>query len=635
MASLYKKPIMVTDPKTGKKVKQKSRKWWGRYRDVLGRDCRVPLANDKAAAQAMLNDLVRRVELERAGRLDPYEDHLTRPLSAHIDAFERYLIDKGVTEKQIHTARSQVEKIAKKCKWKTIKDIKASDVQSFLGDLKRQGRSAQTCNHYLKSAKQFTRWLVRDRRSPENVLEHLSRMNVRVDRRHDRRALLADEFSRLVEAAHTGPVIENIAGPDRAMMYVLAAWTGFRKGEIGSLTLRSLRLDDDPPTATVDACFSKRKRQDTQILHPEVASLLKEWLGSKPLLKREEPLFPVSGKAPGGKERKTHKMMQGDLARAKQLWLEEVDEADAEERQRREQSDFLEYCNSDGLFADFHSNRHMFITSLERVGTSPKMAQTLARHSDVRLTLGVYTHLGVHDQVAAIGSLPSPPMRRSEEVSAFMAQTGTVGPQHSPGKVPTVVPRGAKNGAIRLASGTSQPAPNCTESGKEEGDGEEETNCPKSKRRSTLCAASHHAASICSGPEGAEKEISPTGFEPVTFGSGGRRSIQLSHGDAISAAFAATLYAGGTASRSGPVSPAASRCNTRIIAGLWGGVQQSPEKVRSRKVGTGLAAGPPGRRQVVAPALGSRIRDWQRQGGPRPLHARWPESLRPAVTGSG
>jgi hypothetical protein len=35
------------------------------------------------------------------------------------------------------------------------------------------------------------------------------------------------------------------------MMYALAAWTGFRKGEIGSLTLRSLNLDGNPPTATV------------------------------------------------------------------------------------------------------------------------------------------------------------------------------------------------------------------------------------------------------------------------------------------------------------------------------------------------------------------------------------------------
>jgi hypothetical protein len=36
------------------------------------------------------------------------------------------------------------------------------------------------------------------------------------------------------------------------------------------------------------------------------------------------------------------------------------------------------------LYADFHSFRHVFITSLGKAGVSPKMAQTLARHSDNR-----------------------------------------------------------------------------------------------------------------------------------------------------------------------------------------------------------------------------------------------------------
>ena len=67
MASLYKKPIIKTDPKTGEKVKAKSRKWWGRYRDETGVEKRVPLAADKAAAQAMLNEIVRKVERAFAG----------------------------------------------------------------------------------------------------------------------------------------------------------------------------------------------------------------------------------------------------------------------------------------------------------------------------------------------------------------------------------------------------------------------------------------------------------------------------------------------------------------------------------------------------------------------------------------
>ena len=54
MANLYKKPVTAKDPKTGKKTKARSKKWWGRYKDALGVDRRVPLARDKAAAQAML-----------------------------------------------------------------------------------------------------------------------------------------------------------------------------------------------------------------------------------------------------------------------------------------------------------------------------------------------------------------------------------------------------------------------------------------------------------------------------------------------------------------------------------------------------------------------------------------------------
>ncbi len=49
-------------------------------------------------------------------------------------------------------------------------------------------------------------------------------------------------------------------GPVLPRTVILSAYTGLRKGEIGSLTLASLDLESSPPTVTVDAAYSKRRR---------------------------------------------------------------------------------------------------------------------------------------------------------------------------------------------------------------------------------------------------------------------------------------------------------------------------------------------------------------------------------------
>jgi site-specific recombinase XerD len=44
------------------------------------------------------------------------------------------------------------------------------------------------------------------------------------------------------------------------------------------------------------------------------------------------------------------------------------------------------------LFADFHANRHTFISNLGRAGVPLATAQKLARHADPKLTANVYCH---------------------------------------------------------------------------------------------------------------------------------------------------------------------------------------------------------------------------------------------------
>jgi hypothetical protein len=49
------------------------------------------------AAQAMLNELLRKVEREKAGLSDPTEEQRKRPLGEHVTDFQRYLTNKVVS----------------------------------------------------------------------------------------------------------------------------------------------------------------------------------------------------------------------------------------------------------------------------------------------------------------------------------------------------------------------------------------------------------------------------------------------------------------------------------------------------------------------------------------------------------
>ena len=88
------------------------------------------------------------------------------------------------------------------------------------------------------------------------------------------------------------------------MLYLLAAWTGFRKNELASLTLRSFDFAADPAVVTVDAAYSKRRRRDEIPLHPGIVDILKAWLVNTDV-KPNEPVFPLRTSA--GKPRKTCK----------------------------------------------------------------------------------------------------------------------------------------------------------------------------------------------------------------------------------------------------------------------------------------------------------------------------------------
>src|SRR5688500_13901913 len=97
MASLFKRTFKRRDPTTGVTVRRKTPKWYGQFRDASGRLHRVPLCTDKAAAQAMLHQLIVRSERRHAGLPDPDDKALRRPIDEHVDDYRRHLLAKADT----------------------------------------------------------------------------------------------------------------------------------------------------------------------------------------------------------------------------------------------------------------------------------------------------------------------------------------------------------------------------------------------------------------------------------------------------------------------------------------------------------------------------------------------------------
>ena len=438
MASLYKKPILITNPKTGKKAKGKSRKWWGRYRDENGTDRRVPLATDKTAAQAMLCELVRKVELKIAGLEDPYDQHRKRPLIDHLADFRRFLEGRGNTEKHARQTCNRAQAIIEGCHFDRLKDVSPSAVVEWLKNERAAARlGIKSSNYYLGCIKSFFAWMVKDRRTDCNPLSHLAGMNARVESGRVRRFLSGEELALFLAAARNGKPIRYLDGKDRMILYILGANSGFRCSELASLTPESFSLAGKSPTVTVDAAYSKRRREDIQPLPDEVAAILGPWLKEKPAQRELWPGTWVNHAA---------KMVRADLAVARAKWIR--DGATPQEQQDRAKSSFLAYRDEAGRVFDFHSLRHQYISNLAAAGVHPKTAQTLARHSTITLTMDRYTHLGLCDLTSSVNALPAV-FDTAEKLEEFsLRPTGTDGSC----EVPTVVPKGAENGAILPAS---------------------------------------------------------------------------------------------------------------------------------------------------------------------------------------
>jgi integrase/recombinase XerD len=497
MASEWKFPHPVPDGLSIYKPKGSSKrtKWHVAYRPGPGLRRKVERisCNAKTTYRKALK-IAHEIEL---GAVDPraarFAGQERRRIRLHLDDYVKYLRAQGNTAKHVRMIEDRARWILDQAGIQRISDLRPAAVMAAIAELRKKGAggkringcSLATCNYYMRAIKQFSRWLCEvEKRAPYDELKVLKRFNVKTDRRHDRQDLGDQGSARLIAAAESGPDVLGMAGKDRAMLIEMALETGFRAAELGSLTPRNCHdLDGDHPTIVVVASFSKHRREDRQPILKDFARKLAKW---------------IEGKAPHAKlwrlPPEPIDLIKADLDRARQAWLEEAARSPRELKKRME-SDFLRYQSDDDRFADFHALRHTFIMRLVRAGASPKECQLLARHASITQTMDYYAHLKINDTARALRKMtPFPDTKNRQQEIQFRA-TGTDdakadGAQRKAQRDSVAECRRVSlDDAVEISHGESQ------------------------------MAEPQHKAS----QQGGLQPTFPTGVEPVTFGSGGRR----------------------------------------------------------------------------------------------------------------
>ena len=367
--------------KLGRDKKKRNAPWYFEYKDHHGKKRMRRGFTDKSLTEQLAVKYETEARLRIMGYVDPVQadlaDEQKTAIAKHLADFEKSLLARKNTSKHVKLTIGRIRKIVVGCQFEKLHDIRADDVENLMIELREEeDLSHRTYNHYLQAMEGFCNWMVKRRRLAANPVIGIERLNAETDLRHQRRALMPEEFTRLVQAAESSEEsIQCFTGPQRARIYILSYMTGLRRGELASLTQESFALDAQTPTVTVHATVSKHRRKDVLPLHPELVTLLRLWLAD---LQPNEPLFPKLEK------RRTWRMVQLDLERAG-----------------------IPYKTAEGV-ADFHAaGRHTYITELLRSGASLVEARKLARHSDVKMTMR-YTHIGIEDQARAVTGLRLP-----------------------------------------------------------------------------------------------------------------------------------------------------------------------------------------------------------------------------------
>jgi integrase len=389
--------------------------YYARFRDADGRVRTVSTrCRDESAARQFLAGQERRAERVRVGIMTRREadaaGRLNDPIDDHIDDYiERLPGKRGGLATSMHreNTRRSLCRLSSDCGWTCLADLSRDDLERWIAieattkrptkaDPEGKVRSARSINAHREAVIAFANWCADPNigRLPANPFgtgrSSVPKADVDADPRRRRRALSPDELSRLIAAARNAPERSQdrhaeanaqsaklapvrLMGSDRADLWAFLAGTGLRVGEVKQLTVADIRLDAVPPHVRVSAAIAKSRKQQTVPLRSDLAAMMRRrFTGCNP----GDRIFEIP--------KALIRRFNADCRRAG-----------------------IQKRDTEGRTVDIHSLRTTFGTYLALSGVTPRVAMELMRHSQIGLTMKVYTDPRLLPLAAAIETTSS------------------------------------------------------------------------------------------------------------------------------------------------------------------------------------------------------------------------------------
>jgi site-specific recombinase XerC len=317
-------------------------------------------------------------------------ENLGKSLKEHLADFCEGLRADRRKNYYVQQTHKNIQCVLDGCRFTKWGDVDGNKVKTFLAKGRGpDGYGERTYNSYLRAFKEFCGWMIREDRVAGSDPMKGHTLIKQTEFRKKRRALTIAEMHTLLETTEAAPKRYNMTGYERSLVYRMALEVGLRASEIKSLRVLSFDFDAKPATVHVEPSDTKGKRPADLVLMDTTAKAIQEFFRDK---EPKDKAFAMPHKA------NTADMIQADLKDAQ-----------------------IEYRDAAGRDVDFHALRHTFVTNLARCGVHPALAQKLARHSSIVLTMQYYCHVLHKSECEAIDSL-----RRFTYTSQSHAQNRTI-----------------------------------------------------------------------------------------------------------------------------------------------------------------------------------------------------------------